>query len=811
MIDQGLYRQVGGPSVAWPHDVGTMPAMGTFSPRPETGHGLDTYLTQVTRARQDGAAFRATVLVGSGGYGKTHLASAALASLAGAGAVDLRVWITASSVSRVLLGYARAAAEIGLAERGASPEEAAARLLGWLRQTDRNWVVVLDDVTDPALLRDWLPDGGNGDLLVTCRPSADLAEFTGLRPRICTVGEFSPREALNYLTSRLYDDTDQRVQAVDLAADLAYMPLALSLATSAMGGTGMSCREYRMRFANRRGELAGRSADGAVSAADAAWALALDRADQRPPAGLARTLIALISLLDPAGIPLQLLTSRTCLRYLSDRMKGSPVDPPAVWAALANLAQSGLVVVGQSPGHSTVTIHPVIQEIARRLIPAAVLSEATRAVADVMSDIWPDPGTEPALAEALRECVACLAATAGAILWGSQPHPVLIRAGQSYDEDGLAEAAVGYWKAMLARSARLLGAQHVQTLVIRDWLADACERSGTLDEAIELALVSVAEREQTYGANHPETTGARIRLADKYRAATLYDVAIDVYRRALADREWELGSDHQDTLAVRSQLAITFRLSGEHDQAIVMHQRNLAEWERVAGSDHRDALAEHSNLGLAYQAANRFDDAIAVFRRVRAISEKALGRDHPDTLTASAHLAYAFKSANRLKEAVPFYRAALAGREAVLGRDHPDTLTALANLAGCYLAARRMKDAVVHYERLVTDRERVQGPDHKETLTARASLASGYHSAGRMADALPLYDRVAAEYERVLGPVHPDTLTVRANRAHAYYMARRQSTAVAEFRRTLADSERALGADHPLTVAIRDNLDAVTK
>ncbi|HXP18191.1 MAG TPA: FxSxx-COOH system tetratricopeptide repeat protein [Streptosporangiaceae bacterium] len=815
MIDQRVRWQAGvvsGPAVTWPICSGRVPSLADlFSPRPETGYGIETFSGAGDLGQWVGSGKPAmTVLVGPSGYGKTYLAAAVVHGLSRSPASDLQVWVNASSRTAVLAGYAQAAADIGLADRGASPEGAAARFLEWLVRTDRRWIVVLDDVIDPAGLRGLWPAGAAGTVLVTCRP-ADMTELTARGARICKIGEFSPREALGYLTARLYDDTDQRVQALDLAADMGCMPLALALATATMAGTTLSCREYRLRLTSRRQELRGRVASGSVSPAEVAWSLALDRADQRPPAGAARPVLSLAAMLDPAGLPAQILVSVAACNYLAGRGNGAAADPKQAWAAAGNLARCGLLSVDQASTTGLITLHPIVQAAVRRLVPGAVLDEAARAAADALTEVWPQLQADPVAVQALRECAFRLRETAGDVLWAPEPHPILIKAGTSLADAGLARPAIAYWQSLLAASGRALGADHVQTLAFRDLLAGACEAAGQLEDAIDLTLISVGERERIQGPDHPDTLTARTSLARVYRAAGMLEAAIDVYERALADREWVLGTDHPDTLAARSQLAGTCHLAGQLDNAIVLYQRNVADWERVFGPDHRDALTECANLGRAYQSAGRIDDAIAIFRRVHSIREKTLGANHPDTLTACGHLAYAYRTAGRMKDAIPCYRQTLAGREAVLGPDHLDTLMALANMASCYHSAHRMKDAIPLYERLLADRERIQGADHPDTLTARGNLAGAYHSAGRLADALPVYERTLADFERVLGPDHQDTLTSRGNLAHAYYMARRHSDAIAAFEQTLADCQRVLGPDHPLTRTIRDNLDAASR
>jgi tetratricopeptide (TPR) repeat protein len=814
MSIQGARRRVvsgSSPAVGWPVWSGSPLAISDFfNPRPETGYGLDAGLSDMVH-RNVGDQQALTVLVGPSGYGKTHLAAAMLRVAARTGKTDLQVWVNASSPSAVVMGYARAAADIGLTERGIGPDDGAARFLDWLGRTDRHWLVVLDNVTDAGGLRGLWPVGISGQTIVTCHPSTDMSEVSNLNPRVCRIGEFSPREALGYLTARLYDETGKRVEAVDLAADLGYMPLALALATTTMAGTALDCRQYRIRFASRRQELLGRAAGGLVSPAEVAWSLAIDRADQYPPAGLARPLLALAALLDPAGVPVQVVGSQAACTYLSRHGRGMPVEAREIMAALGGLAQCGLVFIDRSATAGLIAIHPVVQETVRRLVPPGVLDDAARSAADAICEVWPLLEAEPLLDQALRGCAGWLGGIAGDLLWLPEPHPVLIKAGESLNAAGLAGAAVSYWKSMLAASGRALGSEHPRTLEIRDMLAGAFESAGRLDEARELTLVSLAEREQVQGPDHPDALTTRTNLARIYRAASMFDQAIDMYARVLADREWVLGPEHADTLGVRSQLAGAYLAAGQPDQAISLYQRNLADWEQAHGPEHPDVLAEYMNLGRAYQVACRLDDATAIFSRVRKIRESSLGQDHPDTLAAASQLAYAYRTAGRVKEAISLYRQVVSSRQAVLGADHPDTLAATSNLASCYHAAHRMKDAIPLYERLLAERERIQGPDSRDTLTARGNLAGAYHSAGRLADALPVYEQAAADFERVLGPDHPDTLTLRGNLAHAYYMARRLSDAIKLFEKTIADSERALGPDHPLTKTISDNLRTISR
>ncbi len=84
--------------------------------------------------------------------GKTQLAAAFAESLWQSGGVDLLVWIEATSQASVLSGYAAATAAATGRDQASSCESVAAQFLSWLGETSRSWLVVLDDLTDPANL-----------------------------------------------------------------------------------------------------------------------------------------------------------------------------------------------------------------------------------------------------------------------------------------------------------------------------------------------------------------------------------------------------------------------------------------------------------------------------------------------------------------------------------------------------------------------------------------------------------------------------------------------------------------------------------
>ena len=195
----------------------------------------------------------------------------------GARAVEALVWVPASSRDAIVTGFAQAASTVGAADPGLGAEAAADLFVTWLAHTRRPWALILDDLASLDDLAGLWPTGPAGQVVITTR--LPEAAFRALRtgapgafgshgaadtpmspgglmspggPRVARVGGFSRREVLAYLGARLAGFPDQRADSLDLGADLDGLPLALAQAAAVMTVTGLSCREYRDRFGERR-------------------------------------------------------------------------------------------------------------------------------------------------------------------------------------------------------------------------------------------------------------------------------------------------------------------------------------------------------------------------------------------------------------------------------------------------------------------------------------------------------------------------------------------------------------------------------
>ena len=714
-----------GGAVTWPRRSGAVPPLASgFVARPESASGLtemlipgaEVALVPARGAKVPGAP-RSPDWAAS--RGKTQLAIHHAESLWDSRDLDLLVWVTATSRDSIVCAYAAAAAAATGIDPAGDAETVAARFLGWLAETSKRWLVVLDDLNAPADVDGLWPAGKTGRTMVTTTEPAgafgrpQLLEFpvTGL----------SRREALGYLLGRLTDDRGQRTGAIDLVDLLGGEPLALGQASAVLDSSALSCREYVDHFGRKRVQLAA-SLPGKPAAAAVSWTLCVEQAYRLVPRGPVQPLLIMAAVLDGHRIPGAIFTSEAARAY-AGRAAPAPVSSDDAWACVAGLQRAGMLTIDDAVA-PIVRMHPSVQAAVRAAASRDLLDRAALAAADALVEVWPADDQVGWLADSLRGCALSVIAVAGDQIWAGTSYRLLFRAAQSMEAAHLTKYAVAHWNKVAAASERYLGADHPDALAAGDHLASAFLAAGRALEALPWFRRVLADRVRVLGAEHPATIEFEVRLGRALLAADRSGEAVALFERVASERARLLGPAHPESL------------------------------------DARDALAE------AYCAAGRTVDGIRHYQRTLSEREKGQGKSHPATLATCEKLASAYLTAGRIKEAVPAYKRVALGRERALGPDHPETIAARSRLAAAYQSAGRMAIAVQLHEQACSDSERVLGVDHVDTLTRRVHLAYAYYAVGRIGDAVAVLRDTAQRCELVLPHDHQLAQTVRESLAN---------------------------------------------
>ncbi|WP_236671412.1 tetratricopeptide repeat protein, partial [Streptomyces sp. 7-21] len=644
--DNGRVVVLSAEAVGWARDVEAPPGAGNL---PGSASGLfvgrKDELTELRRMLTDQGEAAVTqasgirAIHGLGGIGKSTLALHYAHTYRRA--YTLVWWINAASTEQIVTGLA------GLATRlcpqwaaTAGIEERAAWAVVWL-QWHPGWLLIFDNVEDPADLHHYLGTLPDGHHLATSRIATGWHKIAPTMP----LGLLDTDAAVDLLCSLAFGrahtpTSEQRRDAAALAADLGYLPLALEQAGAYLFETGTLLADYRQML----GQVMDTAAGGIDPERTIAriWHHTLAAIKGRNPQAV--TLLNAMAWLAPDGIPRSLL---------------APLCSDLLTLNEALGALHAYNMISFSADRQSVSVHRLVQTVLRHQ--------------HADSDGYP-PGRQEA-EHLIQQATLDDDTDTDTAQWERLLPHVIAVADSTPPRSPASTATAGAYHA---------AAQYLY-------------RQGRDAHTIPLRTAALTQCEQVLGTTHPHTLTSRNNLAGAYESAGDLKRAIPLYETTLTQREQILGTTHPDTLAIRNNLAYAYQAAGDLKRAIPLYETTLTQREQVLGTTHPDTLTSRNNLAYAYQAAGDLKRAIPLYETTLTQCEQVLGTTHPDTLTSRNNLAYAYESAGDLKRAIPLYETTLTQREQVLGTTHPDTLTSRNNLAYAYESAGDLKRAIPLY------------------------------------------------------------------------------------------------------------------
>ena len=146
-------------------------------------------------------------------------------------------WVNGADTGSLLAGLAAVADAAGLTDddSGRGITDAGATVRHWLETDGDRCLLVFDDVSDPEVLRPFVPADGTARVLITStrQPAANLGSAV-------PVDVFSAAEASAFLAGRT--GLDDEAGAAEVAAALGHLPLALALAAPVIAGQRLGTR-----------------------------------------------------------------------------------------------------------------------------------------------------------------------------------------------------------------------------------------------------------------------------------------------------------------------------------------------------------------------------------------------------------------------------------------------------------------------------------------------------------------------------------------------------------------------------------------
>jgi tetratricopeptide (TPR) repeat protein len=645
---------------------------------------------------------RRAALSGLGGVGKTQTAIE-YAVRHRAEYPDGVFWTNAESTSGLTSGFVEIAKTLRLGAAASSDQEQVVRAtLEWMNGNGR-WLLILDNVEDRRDLQSFVPQRGEGHILITSREP--VFQELGIARALEAV-DLEGDDAVRFLLTRTGRDESERSAAADLADELGNLPLALEQAAAYIAETGASFADYLTSFRKRHVALL-EKAGGLVSRDTVAvtWAANFEAVERASPA--AADALRISAFLAPDAIPFEVFAKGApALGGAIADTFSDPEDALAMSELMRPLARYSLVRADMRS--HTFGVHRLVQETVRAAIRESERPAFVERAVRALDAVFPEVSyTTWAQCDRLVSHVATIADWIDA-----------------YD--------------VHSESAGRITNQTGQALFGR----------GRCAGALRLLNHAVKIRERALGPDHADVGVSLNNVANVYNYLGRYADALPVSERALALAERGRGGNHAEVADSLNGLALSYAGLGRYSEAQPLFERALGIEELESGTDHPAVAKLLNNLANLHLDQDNFAEAMALHRRALAINESAFGPDHPSVAKSLNNIVRVLRNQGMLAEAQPLSIRALAIAEHALGPDHPDVAFGLNHLANILFQLGRPAEAEPLFERALSIRERNIDPEHTLMALSLLGLASVYQVRGRIAEAVPLVERAIAIRER---------------------------------------------------------------
>ena len=673
-----------------------------------------THLHNLLTRKQIVVAVTQHALCGLGGIGKTQTVLEYIYRYGSE--YQAIVWIKADTRENLFADFLSLAQLLVLPERDAQDQAVVnAAIRRWL-QEHTGWLLVFDNADDLEIMREVLPTGCQGHVLLTTR-----AQAMGRVAHRIEIEEMSLETGTLFLLRRaglLGSDASlekasekDRISAERLVQELGGLPLALDQAGAYIEEASLSIEEYRELYQQQRYVLlqrrGGLVADHPEPVATT-WTLSFTCVEQMDRG--AADLLRFCAFLDPDAIPEEVFTQGTALScpslalFRSDRIR--------LHQAIEVLRKFSLV--RRNPETKLLSIHRLVQISIQESMDQETQYFWAKQIIQAVSTAFPEDVTVACWPECQRllphvQICAMLVDTYHLLL--PEGAKLLNQAGYYLRERALYREAEAFYKKALATRERVLGASHLDTAQVLYNLARLYYDLGQYDLCERLHLQSLEIREQ----------------------------AVPVDHLALA-------------LSLNSLAFLYYIQERNFDDAERLHQRALPLFNTTLGMDHPKTAHCLSNLALLYVSQEKEVEAEQLLLRVLMIRESRLGPLHLDTARSLQNLAWFYihqRKQERYAEAKQLLQRSLTIRETHLGPEHPQVAMSLHHLALWCEAQGDNEGAQRLYQQVLTIRRMMMGDDNPKVLLTEESYAALLRKMGLHEKATQLEEHLQAVHNKV--------------------------------------------------------------
>ncbi|HDR8183705.1 TPA: tetratricopeptide repeat protein [Bacillus thuringiensis] len=637
---------------------------------------------------QDIAVIQA--ISGLGGVGKTQLALEFCYQKKEE--YDVIYWINAENISSITGSYEELASILKLPIKDKQNNSITLEIIKQWMQTNSNWLIVFDNLTDEEILKSFLPNDFEGKVIVTTRKS----NISSLNYPI-NLDKFTRDESIQFILDRLHKLNNFAGDAKILAETLDDLPLALEQACAYIIETGISIENYLKRFKKFKDIIIkeGKPIDYDYTIATT-WEISFGELKKRNP--MALEFISICSFLSPDKIELGLFIKAS--DNISDIIVNKISSELELDKILALLREFSLI----KSHEDSISIHRLVQLVIKNKLDLEQKKSFIEIALTLVLDNWNNiKNKESQIAHSLiviqhaQKYNCCMEKVTKIInLLGK----LLINLGQFHKAKELLFRALDIDMSIYNQNHFYVGRDYNSIGVLYTSMGEYNEAESYFQKSVDI--------NQFNGTNRIDLL---INLASlKYRQGLLHEAA-QLYRNIMRNIEKNKDIEKDEILsAIYINLGSLLNDMGEYGQAKLYLKEIITYLEKHISDDKSPLIRAYNNLSLVYESLGEFEKAIKNVKKAIELTKIYLTEDSMEMVECYNNLGlyyfrnYEFNSnsldtdKSTLILARDYLKKSLIISRKLIGKEHISQNSILNNLGMVYEALDENIKAKENYE-----------------------------------------------------------------------------------------------------------------
>ena len=625
--------------------------------------------------------------------------------------------------------------------------------------------MILDNVDDDKVfterrlggkcLRDFLPSGDHGSILVTSRSEIAAANIVDLGNSV-SVDPMTTEDSLQLLGKNSKISEFDKPAARALVEQLECLPLAITHASAYMVVRKTSLTDYSALLQKERNQVKLLAFDryqdlrrdtSAERAVLATWHISFSFLEYENPN--AASLLSLLGMFDSASIPTLLL---------KDKSTEPGEDDLELEDCIGVLLSFSLIssVKCDSLASRSVKIHRLVQLAMRSWLGEHnTLSFYQKEAINALSVVLPLPGDQEQLVRIsselishakqimkydVEECYRSTFLSKIGVLFSTcylhtEAEEILNQAislkkqGTSSEGRNLLDDLSTYseYSEVLLHLGRFKEAEDIYREIIKEHessgirnsayyktqreLCHALMATGRIHEAETQALSVIEYQSNNPGVAAADIIHSKMILGMVYNAQGKTEQALAISHENYEKAQESLDPDHKLVLLSINNHGGNLADAGQYEESQALLSKCFEKSKATWGVKHMFTLAVGDSLAVSYQGQKMFAEAEQLFHEIIDASIDALGACHQSTTRSIMSLVDCLVDQKKFTEAESLCRTTVSQMETNLGQDHNHTLEGQLTLGKILYEQKNFPQAEIFLRRALTSFTKSAGAD----------------------------------------------------------------------------------------------------